>query len=426
MSGEVPDMSDAAGRPASGQRYRDGDGDDALRRLLAYPSAADPYPLYETLRRSGPCYQATYGLFALTGHAEVGVALRHPGIGHDSRGTLVNYDVDSHQSLRQLANSIAARNPPAHTRLRRMISHWFSRDAVARRCPAISQQVAALLDETEELTGSGAPIDVMETAAFPLPIAVIADLLGVPGSDTSMLRGLVSDFTVMTEYSFNGEDLKRADRAAETLRDYFAALVAQRRAHPADDLLTAIVRDIGGSREFGQDGLIAMCMFLFAAGFETTANTIGKGLVALLRHPDQLRRWRDDPGMTETAVEEIIRYDGYVHCVKRTTLTDVELGGKEVPAGRMVLAFLAAANRDPEVFSDPDRFHIGRRGPAAMTFSVGPHFCLGANLALAELRIFFAEFLRRFPVIELGGTPVWYDGLMLRGLKALPLYLRTA
>jgi cytochrome P450 len=419
-------MNDAPGRPAGDQRHRDDDADDALRRLLAYPSAADPYPLYEILRRSGPCYQAAYGLFALTGYAEVATALRHPGVGHDFRGTLASYDCDSHESLRQLAASIFARNPPAHTRLRRMISHSFSREAVARRRPAISRQVAAVLDEAEERTGSGGLVDVMQTVAFPLPVAVIADLLGVPDSDMPMLRGLVADFTVMTEYSFGDEDLKRADTAAETLRDYFTALAAQRRARPADDLLSVIVRDVGNSREFGQDDLVALCTFLLAAGFETTANTIGKGLAALLRHPDQLRRWRDDPGLTETAVEEIIRYDGYVHCLNRITLTDVELGGREVPAGRMVLVFLGAANRDPQVFTDPGRFRIGRRGPGAMTFSVGPHFCLGANLALVELRVLFAEFLRRFPVMELGGSPVRYDGLMLRGFRALPLYLRPA
>jgi cytochrome P450 len=241
-----------------------------------------------------------------------------------------------------------------------------------------------------------------------------------------MFRSLVSDVTVMTEYSFDDDDLARADRAAGKLTEYFAALAADRRQSPRDDLLSTMIREVDSSDDLSDDDLMAMCTFLFIAGFETTTNSIGKGLWALLHHPDQLKRWRSDPALAETAVQEIIRYDNYVHCANRTALEHVEFCGQRISAGDLVLVFVAAANRDPMAFPDPDSFDVGRDGKSAMSFGIGPHFCLGANLALLELKLFFTQFLARFQVVELGGEPTWHNGLMLRGLKELPLFLNAS
>jgi cytochrome P450 len=309
-------------------------------------------------------------------------------------------------------------NPPDHTRLRRLVSKAFTPRTVEKLRPDIVRITDGLLDQ---FTGT---VDVIDDLARILPITVIGEMLGVPPSARADLLPLVRDLVRTIEPGASLDQLDAGERAREAIAEYFTALIAQRRLDPTDDLLSHLVHVEENDDRLSHAELVSTIALLFGAGFETTTNLIGNGLLALLDHPHQLQRLRDDRSLLATAVDELLRWDTPVQAAARTALEDVELHGVEVHAGDQMALLLGSANRDPRQFDDPDRLDIGRVGPPPMSFGAGIHHCLGAALARAEGQVVLDRLLGRFPLIEAAWgaeRPRFTDSIILRGLETLPI-----
>jgi cytochrome P450 len=302
-------------------------------------------------------------------------------------------------------------NPPDHTRLRRLVSSTFT----ARRVQALRPAIEAIVDDL--LDRMAGEVDFIDAFAFPLPVNVIGELLGVPEPDRAQFQTLIRDWSQVLEI-ITPEVLAVADPAAATVRAYLAELVSLRRREPGPDLISALVAAEEEGDRLTEDELLTMAALLFAAGFETTTNLLANGLVAVLGSPAQAGLVHRDP---VTAVEELLRFDTPVQLVSRVAYEPVELGGVTVDAGERVVAYLGAGNRDPERFADPDRLDLARGDCAPLSFGGGIHYCLGAPLARLEAQVAFPALLRRFPQIELCGTPERRDSLAIRGYTRLPV-----
>jgi len=386
---------------------------ELLAELTTLTGRDDPYPRYDRLRAIAPLIRAEDGALVVTRYADCATVVRDGRLGHmppDMLAFVGLPDWAEHPALRQFFTSMLAQNPPDHTRLRRLVSSTFTARRVQSLRPAIEAMVAGLLD------GLAGDTDFVERFAFPLPVNVIGELLGVPPADRAQFQTLVRDWSQVLDV-ITPEVLARADPAATVIRDYLAGLAAERRAAPRDDLISALVAAEAGGDRLTEDELLTMAALLFGAGFETTTNLLANGLVALDRNPGQAF---GDPAV---AVEELLRYDSPVQIVSRVAYEDVELGGTTVAAGERVVAYLGAGNRDPERFADPHRLDLARADNAPLSFGGGIHYCLGAPLARLEAQIAFPALLRRFPGLEIG-TPVRRDSLTLRGYLSLPVGAR--
>lgn len=399
------------------------DADALLVELVATPEGrADPYPRYAGLRAQAPVHRSGFGFWALTRYDDCQYVLRHPKVGKDFSGAasalgLSDAQRDEQARFREDRSNMLVTDPPDHTRLRGLASRAFTPRTVETLRPG----VVAMVDELIDAFGAG-EVDVMQALAFPLPVTVIGEMLGVPAEDREQLRPLVRAVTAVLELVVTPEALSAATAANATLERYFADLVAERRARPQDDLLTRLIQAEDEGDKLSEPELVSTAILLFAAGFETTTNLIGNAVLGLLRHPDQLDRLRADRALVKPAVEEILRYDSPVQIAVRTAYEDMDVGGRRVEAGSTVLALLGAANRDPARYTDPDRLDVGRSEGAPISFGSGIHFCLGAALARLEGQVVLDRLLERFRSIELvDGDPVHRDSLTLRGLVALPV-----
>jgi cytochrome P450 len=251
-------------------------------------------------------------------------------------------------------------------------------------------------------------------------VNVIGELLGVPGPDRAQFQSLVRDWTRVLEV-ITPDVLSVADPAAATIRDYLAGLVAERRQRPGADLLSALVAAEEAGDQLSEDELLTTAALLFAAGFETTTNLLANGLVALLRHPAQLRALRERPVLTDSAVEELLRFDSPVQLITRVVTEPVELGGTTVAAGERVVAYLGAGNHDSERFAEADRLQLNRTDNAPLSFGGGIHYCLGAPLARLEAQVAFPALVGRFPRLALCGASERRDSLTIRGFTRLPV-----
>jgi cytochrome P450 len=324
--------------------------------------------------------------------------------------------------------SFLVRNPPDHTRMRRLVSKAFTPRMIARLAPRIERLVDDLLDGA--LAAERAPagrdgVDLIEALAYPLPVTIISELLGVPATDHerfqawshALARGLDPDFLLPA-------DVRARQRTARAeFADYFRDLAAWRRDHPAEDLLSALVAVEEGGDGLTEQELIVTCTLLLVAGHETTVNLIGNGTLALLRNPDALARFRADPAIAPNAVEELLRYDSPVQLTVRLALADAEVGDQPISRGEVVLALIGAANRDPAAHPDPDRLDLAREPSRHLAFGQGIHFCLGAPLARLEGQLALRHLLARAPRLRLAAEPVWKENLVLRGLERLPVRL---
>jgi cytochrome P450 len=298
------------------------------------------------------------------------------------------------------------------------VAKAFTPKRVEALRPAVEQLANDLLD------GLGGEVDLMEGLANPLPVAVIGELLGVPVADRPAFLPLSRAGTLAFEPGAGPDEIAAANRAGEEMEAYFRDLFARKREDPGDDLLTELMAVEERGDVLTEQELISTAIVLFGAGFETTANLIGNGLLALLRHPEQLARLRQDPALVRPAVDELLRYDGPVQVDARTASADLELDGAVVPAGSVVVALLGSANRDERRFADPDRLDVGRDDGPSLAFGAGIHHCLGAALARMEGQVVLSGLLRRFDEIELlDDAPPWRDTITMRGLEALPLRL---
>ena len=409
----------------------DVDADNVLLRLLLTPEGrADPYPLYRELRDSAPVLRSSFGPVVLSRYDDCLTALRDPRLG---RGTALRaagegpslgfagFDVDPEQRqafFERAGNNMLFADPPDHTRLRRLVSRAFTPHRIEGLRPAVETMVAGYIDAMID----AGDVDVMTTLAFPLPVTVIGELVGVPAADRASFQPLVRAGTAALDPAADPATLRTATAAMDEMRTYFFDLVAERRRTPADDLLSALVaaRDAGDA--LSDDEVVATAILLFAAGFETTTNLIGNGLLALLSHPHQLHRWRHDPSLAHSAVEELLRWDSPVQLNMRTALEPAEVAGEPLDRGEAVVVLQGGANRDPARFHAPESFDVGRADNAPISFGWGIHHCLGAALARMEGEVVFNALLRRCGTIERrSDEPEWRPTLTLRGLATLPV-----
>jgi cytochrome P450 len=312
-------------------------------------------------------------------------------------------------------------DPPDHTRLRRLVSKAFT----PRTIEQLRGHVGEICDDLLDQWRGDEPFEVMAGLAYPLPVIVICELLGVPVDDRHQMEGWSSDASRLLDFSqIDEETAMKGMVAAMQFINYFNGLFEARRAEPRDDLLTELVKVEEAGDKLTEEELRSIVLLLFVAGHETTMNLIGNGLFALLQHHDQWERLVADPSLVPSAVEECLRYDGPVHLTGRIATTDLEVGGRTFRKGEGVMTLLAAANRDPDKFPDPDRFDVGRTDNQHLTFSHGIHYCLGAALARLEGQVVFERLARRYPTLKLacGSDDVEYrEHFVLRGLKALPV-----
>ncbi|MGH9277174.1 MAG: cytochrome P450 [Acidimicrobiales bacterium] len=397
------------------------DPDTLLVELVATPEGkADPYSRYATLLTHAPVHQSGLGFWVLSRYDDCQHVLRHPGVGKDfsnARSALgLSEEHEAEQSVfRDDRSNMLFADPPDHTRLRALAMRAFTPRTVERLRP----HVVALVDELIDGFGEG-EVDVMDALAFPLPVTVIGEMLGVPVEDRARFRPLVRAATALLELYITPEGLAEASAASATMEDYFGALIAKRRARPQDDLLTKLIHAEDAGDRLTEHELVSTSILLFAAGFETTTHLLGNGLLALLRHPDQLARLRDDRTLLRPAVDELLRFDSPVQITARTAYEPLEVDGRSIEADQTMLLLLGAANRDPARFTDPDRLDVARNEGAALSFSSGIHYCLGAALARLEGQIVLDRLLDRFSSWELvGGEPRRRDSLTLRGLVDL-------
>jgi cytochrome P450 len=387
---------------------------------MAPEFVADPYPTYHRLRAEDPVHHSALGFWVLTRYADVIAMLRDP--------RLVKEPIAAFVAARfgmavppGLGLSMLDRDPPDHTRLRGLVSKAFTPKALEALRPHIRQIVDGLLAKVE---GKG-EMDLIEEFAYPLPVRVICEMLGVPVADHERFKGWGLDIARGLDAIMlppDSEVARRSMAGRHALAGYFRELIAERRAAPREDMLSALIAAEEAGDKLNEDELLATCLLLLVAGHETTVNLIGNGSLALLRHPAELRRLRENPGLIGSAVEELLRYDGPVQRTARIPSEDVTIGGVTIPKGEMVMPFLGAADRDPAQFPDPDRLDITRSDNRHIAFGMGIHFCLGAPLARMEGQIAINAMLERLPKLALAtDRPEYRESLTLRGLKALPV-----
>ena len=397
---------------------------DALALLMSPQGRVNPYPTYEQLRAHGPVVQAGPVFCAVTGYAEVDEILRDPRFGvmdDDLRDQFLPGWRES-PAVASISRSMLRTNPPDHSRMRRLAAGAFTPRRIAAMRDVVVAQADELIDGMRERGRDGAPVDFMADFAYPLPVGVICALLGVPVADRPLFRRWATDLTGVLEPEITLDELAVADQGAAELRDYFTELVETRRRVPADDLTTALVQahDADGDRLSG-DELLANLVVLLVAGFETTTNLLGNGLVVLLGHPREAEALRGHPEFAPGYVDELLRYDSPVQLTSRMSTADTRYGGVEVPAGSLMLLLLGAANRDPRRYPEPARFDPWRPQIHPLSFGAGPHYCLGAGLARLEAQVAFPLLLRRLPGLALAGEPERRVRLTLRGYATLPV-----
>lgn len=387
---------------------------------------ADPYPYYHRDRAEDPVRPSDLipggGVWLLMRYADSESVLRSGRFSADRSQAAFNQQAqnDDHVDPGPLerAQTMLTADPPDHTRLRTLVSKAFSPSAVEVMRPHIQEIVDDLLDEVQ---GKGC-MDLIADLAYPLPVIVIAEMLGIPPGDRDQFKKWSADIAMTLDPIVPPDALARAQQSALELEEYFRGVADERRRNPKSDLVSALIEAEQEGDRLTEDELYATLMLLLIAGNETTTNLIGNGALALLRHPDQLQMLRDDPALIESAVEELLRYDSPVQATGRVALEKMEIGGKNIEKGHMLVTHLGAANRDPEKFPDPDRLDIRRQDNRHLAFGQGPHFCLGAPLARAEGQIAISTLLRRFHRLRLDiEAPEWRPTIILRGLKALPV-----
>jgi len=366
---------------------------------------AYPYDLYEELRAKDPVHRLrTIDAWLLTEYEHVDRVLR-------DHSRFIRGERNEAEAIVSLLDL----DPPDHTRIRGLVSMAFTRRAVAELEPRIQKIADDLLDDTD---GSDR-FDLVSAFAAPMPIIVIAEMLGVPPEDRDRFGDWSNDVALSVEPVVTDERQRIISAASEKLIDYFESIIELRRREPRDDLISALIAAEDEGDKLTHEELLGTLMLLLVAGNETTRNLISSGLLALIRHPEQLRRLRDEPSVIDSAINEMLRYDSPVQLDGRVAKEDVEIGGKRIRAGQRVISVLGAANRDPSVFTAPQALDVARRERSHLSFGRGIHHCLGAPLAALEGRIAFASLLERFSSFRLLEEPEYRDQLVLRGVEEL-------
>jgi cytochrome P450 len=382
----------------------------------------DPYPSYHALRESDPVHQTPLGNYVLTRYADVVSILRDPTMSSDFRKSI------TYEQFRQLSPTIPEDrqpsllflDPPDHTRLRTLVNKAFT----ARRIEQLRRRVEEVVEECLTAARERGEMDVVEDLAYPLPVTVICEMLGVPAEDHKLFKSWSLDLVATLDPIVPPERVERAMKSSDAFAAYFKKLIAKRRTDHSDDLLSALIQAEDEGKQLTEEELLITLVLLLVAGHETTVNLISNGMFALLQNPKQSDRLREDPSLIRTAIEELLRYDSPVQFIARITTRDYEVGGLNIEKGRELIGLLGAANRDPAQFDEPDQLDIARGDNRHLAFSGGAHFCLGASLARLEGQIAIGALVREFPDMELKDPdPPHRETLTLRGLASLPVTL---
>ena len=388
---------------------------------------ANPYPTYAELRSTAPIHRITLphgrGVWLVTRYEDVLAIFKDERFVKDWRKVLTPEQLAQIPQIppvmEPLSKNMLDTDPPDHERLRALVSKAFTPRLIARMRPRIQAIADSLVDAVEDQ----GEMDLIDDYAFPLPITVIAELLGVPSEDRNKFRAW-SDAAVSGNAT--AEYLEKVlVPHMQAFSDYLLEMFEEKRENPKDDLISALVRAEEAGERLSEDELLGMVFLLLVAGHETTVNLIGNGTLALLQHPDQLEKLRNDPSRIKSAIEELLRYDGPLEASpERFAREDVAIGGTVIPRGEMVRVVIAAADRDPERFPDPDALDITRTDNRHLAFGKGIHHCLGAPLARMEGQIAIDTLLRRMPGLRLQEpteSMSWRPGMVMRGLQGLPV-----
>ena len=382
----------------------------------------DPFPTYHRLRRYDPVHRCPDGSYFLTRYQDVVAVYRdHQRMSSDKKVEFKPKFGDS-PLYEHHTTSLVFRDPPDHTRIRRLFAAAFTPRALAALEPRVVHVVEELLDRADDR----GRMDLVADYAFALPVELIGDMLGVPRPERPRLRGWSTAILSALEPVTTPERLAAGSRAVEEFKSFLRELVAKRR-RPSDDdaeVLSALIAAEEAGDKLTELELLHQCIFLLNAGHETTTNLIGNGVAALLDHPEELVRLRSQPELIETAIEEFLRYQSPNQLGNRRAIADVSIGGVQLPAGTLVTLCIGAANRDPEEFPDPDRLDIARNPNRHVAFATGIHACAGMWLARMEGRVAIWRLLARFPRIRRDGPFVRGGRARFRGFASYPVALR--
>jgi cytochrome P450 len=391
--------------------------------------ASNPYPQYRLLLEQNPVQESAFGPWMLFRYDDCVRFLRDPKLSVEDRavaGTNPRAELRDQifgDRARRGTRSILNIDPPDHTRIRGIVQKVFTPRAIEQLAPRVQQMVDVALDTVE---ARGDDMEVIGDLAFPLPFQVISDMLGMPDADRDQLRDWAHTLTLGLEPVLAALHLDEIVDASDRMTAHVLEAIEWKRAHPADDLLTALIEAEHEGERLAGDELVDQVVLLFVAGHETTVNLIGNGTLALLRNRNELERWQRDPAIGANAVDELLRYDPPVQFTRRVTTADVDIDGRTIHAGSFLFIVLGAANRDPAHWgADADAVDLTRAGAAQhLAFGSGIHHCLGAALARLEGRIALGSLITRFPQLELAvDEPPWNGRLTLRGLDQLPVRL---
>jgi cytochrome P450 len=396
-----------------------------LATLLDPAQRPDPYPVYRQLLEGGPLQMPENNLHVFSSFADCDEVLRHPASCSDRlKSTAAQRAIAAGEQPRPFGTpGFLFLDPPDHTRLRRLVSKAFSPKVVKALEPDIATMVNGLLDKVAD----AGEFEVIADLAYPLPVAVICRLLGVPIEDepkfswaSALLGQGLDPFIAFTGQAHGFEDRLKAGL---WLRDYLRDLLERRRAHPADDLISGLIAVEESGDQLTEEEIVATCNLLLIAGHETTVNLIANAVLAMLRHREHWAALGEDPQLAPGIVEETLRYDPPVQLVGRVAGEDMAIGESRIPKGDTMMLLLAAAQRDPAGIERPDEFDPGRESIRHLAFGKGPHFCLGAPLARMEAAVALSAVTRRFPNARLAGEPVYKPNVTLRGMASLPVAL---
>ena len=406
---------------------------------LAYDPAdpgvrRNPFPLYAQLQDNDPVHWSpSLRSWVLTRYDDVRQLALSDAMSPDRlRPFYAQLQGERRETLAEVMRYMSLwmvfRDPPEHTRLRQLVGTVFNPKALEALTAPVARVVDQLFDALQDDLKAGQPIDWAQRVAMPLPAYVILDMLGIPHGAYAELKAASDDLRAFIGSArVDGDRYARARDGAACLAGYFREVIAERRAVPGDDFVSRMIaaRDEHGS--LSEDELVATCMRVLFAGHETTTHLLGNAMHALLDHPEQLQRLRDDPALITPAVEEFLRYDGPSNAIARVVRQDHQIEGRSLRAGERVFGMVNAANRDPRRFDDPQRLDLTRTPNRHLTFGFGLHFCLGAPLARLEGQLCIGRLVQRFSQIQRvagpAGEPEWIDALVMRGVSRLPVYL---
>jgi cytochrome P450 len=381
---------------------------------------ANPYDIYRELRANRDLvWSERLGLWLAPTHETANATLRTKSLGriYEPQEPFDQWEIFNWLH----SDSILDSEPPKHTRLRALVQKAFTPGRIAALEPNIIDICNGLLDEAQAKLQTQGGFDVLADFAEPLPVLVIADLLGVPREKANDLRRWSQDIVKMYEYGRTREQELAAQKSGFEFSSYIAELAALRKLEPKSDLITALVEVEEQGEKLNEHELIAMCVLLLNAGHEASVNGFGNGMVAMFRNPDQLDLMKSSARKyTVTALEEMMRFDSPLHMFERTATSETVIGKTTVQVGQKVVAMLGSANRDEEVFENPDTFDVTREHNPHIAFGAGIHFCIGAPLARLEMQSSLPMLFERFPNLQLAGEPVQRPTFVLRGWETIP------